>query len=953
MCKNILRARTLDVEVKVPHQDERETTKDFSHTNPYLYGNGSMAARFFALTLTLVFVIEFFIMAVMNVYFPLPTLAHSLLDAFLLVFLLFPALYFFILRPLSLQIRDERRQADKMFSDLKESEERFSRIAEHSPDIILRWNPVTGMEYANPALEKITGYAPEEVLGNMGFLASKLHTEDMSAFIETMQSIGAKGETVKAAEFRMFAKDGSIIWLDARFVPLWDENGELVAAEVVARTITGKKNGEELLRKQTEQLSVVSDALKNYLDTGNLKEASACLLQNTLKQTQSAYGCIGFLTNDNVLRILVHEGVQWDAKENLGFYENAVKTYQDVGYLEFHNFKSLFGTALTSGEAVISNEPKKDARFGGLPPGHPALDAFLGVPIKKGADVVGMIGLANKPGGYTGQDSDDISIIAQAAGILFNDHRRWENETALENERKKVANKMARLFSAVEQTADVIMITNKDGMIEYVNASFESLTVYRKDEVAGKTPAILKSGKHDRLFYENFWNTILSGKVYRGEFINRKKNGELYTSYKTVTPIRDEDGKITHFVGVDKDVTEKKHEEENLEKMARLESLGVLAGGIAHDFNNILTAILGNVSFAKLTLNAQSKTYDLLDEAEKASLRAKDLARQLLTFSKGGEPIKVVTSVVSLVQDAAHFAARGANVRCAFSIPEDLWLCEVDEGQISQVIQNIVLNAEQAMPDGGKIMIGGENVVVEENDTLPLKSGNYVRLSIQDEGIGIPKECLDRIFEPYFTTKKEGSGLGLATTYSIIKKHNGHIVVDSQPGYGTTFAIYFPACAQYTRVPQSATNAHLVAGGYGKILVMDDEASIRTLLEEMLEFLGYEAVFAADGAQAVDVFKKTKEENAAFDAVILDLTIPGGMGGKDAVKLLLEIDPKVKAIVSSGYSDNPVMADYKNHGFTAVMEKPYDMEKFGEVLKSVIGKNSKMSRGARKDNGNK
>ncbi len=321
-------------------------------------------------------------------------------------------------------------------------------------------------------------------------------------------------------------------------------------------------------------------------------------------------------------------------------------------------------------------------------------------------------------------------------------------------------------------------------------------------------------------------------------------------------------------------------------------------------------------------------------EAERASVKAKDLTQQLLTFSKGGAPVKKTTALTGLLRDSASFSLRGSNVRCKLSIPDDLWHVEVDEGQINQVINNLIINADQAMPEGGTIRVMAENITLSDQYVLPLKSGNYIKISIEDQGVGIPKEHLSKIFAPYFSTKNEGSGLGLAISFSIIKNHDGYISVASQLGIGTTFYIYLPASQKEILIIQDDEESPIV--GKGRVLIMDDEDSVRDVAGEMLKSIGYEVEFARDGDEAIELYKKAKELGQPFDAVILDLTVPGGMGGKEAVRKLIELDPKVKAVVSSGYSTDPVMADFRQYGFKSIVAKPYMVKELREKKKKVI-----------------
>lgn len=392
-------------------------------------------------------------------------------------------------------------------------------------------------------------------------------------------------------------------------------------------------------------------------------------------------------------------------------------------------------------------------------------------------------------------------------------------------------------------------------------------------------------------------------------------------------PIRGEDGNITGHMGTMEEITELRQARQEMLKTQKLESLGVLAGGIAHDFNNILTAILGNISLARMQLHDAVKTAKRLAEAENAASRAKDLTQQLLTFARGGEPVKKAIEAGALLKEAAGFAMHGSSVRCEFDLANDLWTVEVDEGQLSQVIHNLIINAVQAMPDGGTITIGAVNY-----RSIP-EGQRCVRISVADTGTGIPEQHLQRIFDPYFTTKQQGSGLGLATCYSIIKKHGGTIMVESILGKGSTFYLSLPA-SELSMTVEPVFQSDL-AFGVGRVLVMDDEEPVRETLQAMLEALGYTAECTENGAEAVELYRQRKEEGTPFAVVILDLTIPGGVGGKEAITMLLDIEPGVKAVVSSGYSTDPIMGNYREHGFSAVLSKPFQVQEMSRVLQEL------------------
>ncbi len=413
----------------------------------------------------------------------------------------------------------------------------------------------------------------------------------------------------------------------------------------------------------------------------------------------------------------------------------------------------------------------------------------------------------------------------------------------------------------------------------------------------------------------------------------RKDRSIIWTSIRA-RPIFNNYGKLVRLDGILEDISERKRREEDLIKVEKLESIGALAGGIAHDFNNLLTAVLGNVSVTKLNIHNDQKALKRLAEAEKACLKAKGLTQQLLAFAKGGQPIKTTASVYDLIKDASNLPLRGSNVGLEINVNQRTWPIIVDEGQIGQVISNIVLNAQQAMTEGGTIEIEAKNKVVSQGDPSGLTPGKYVRIGIRDHGPGIPEENLNKIFDLYFTTKPKGSGLGLATAFVILNNHGGAITVESKQGVGTTFHLFLPASEEEVKVTEKTEGRVLT--GKGRVLLMDDEEAIRDLAGDMLNMLGYSVQVAKDGYECLEMYRRAQESCDPFDAVILDLTVPGGMGGGMTIKKLMEIDPQVKAIVSSGYSDDPIMANFYECGFKGVIPKPYDVVEVSRALDAVI-----------------
>ena len=419
------------------------------------------------------------------------------------------------------------------------------------------------------------------------------------------------------------------------------------------------------------------------------------------------------------------------------------------------------------------------------------------------------------------------------------------------------------------------------------------------------------------------------------EWTHKKLHGDNF--FATVLLNRVEVENKTFLQARVSDITEKRKAEEELLKMRKLKSIGTLAGGIAHDFNNVLLGIFGNIALAKREIKEDHPAYSLILEAEKAMNRATSLTNQLLTFAKGGTPIKQTIKMSDIIKDISRFTLSGSNVKPVITIPQKGWLTEADKGQIEQVVSNLIINADQAMPEGGNLYITLENIVITKKALPHLNEGKYVKITIRDEGTGISHQHLDHIFDPYFTTKQTGNGLGLATTYSIINKHNGYIGVSSILGKGTTFTLYLPASfSQKSQGAATTVTKIPLPNEKGKALVMDDEVCIRKLTEKMLIRNGFSVETAKDGRQAIDKYKESMKKNTPFDIVLMDLTIPGGMGGKETIKKLLKIDPEAKVIVFSGYSKDPIIADYANYGFKGRLTKPFKLETLKQELSRVM-----------------
>jgi PAS domain S-box-containing protein len=533
--------------------------------------------------------------------------------------------------------------------------------------------------------------------------------------------------------------------------------------------------------------------------------------------------------------------------------------------------------------------------------------------------------------GYAIKDENDK--VSRITGIAEDITARKQAEEALSREKE-------RLAVTLRSIGDAVITTDRDGRIVLMNLIAEQLTGWGEADAVGRQLMDVLRIENEQTGEpcESPVDKVLaSGQIVglANHTILVARDGQRYTVADSGAPIKNLDDQIIGVVLVFRDITAQERTEAELLKMEKLKSIGILAGGIAHDFNNFLTGIIGNLSLAKLNLQPRDPVLRSLNEMEKAAMRAKELTRQLLTFSKGGEPVKRIANIAVLAREAVQFALRGSNVRCRFDLADDLMVAEVDEGQIAQVIHNLTINAIQAMPNGGTVWIRGANLSLAQGNPFALLPRNYVQVAVEDNGTGIHPDHSQKVFDPYFTTKQKGSGLGLAVAYNIVAKHDGRLTVKSELGEGTTFTIFLPAST--VSPTRHSEKREEIVSGQGRVLVMDDEDYIRELAAAMLTKLGYEVELAEDGQTAVNLYRKAIHEGRPFDAVILDLTVPGGMGGKEAISHLVDMDQKVRAIVSSGYSNDPVMSNYTAYGFLGVVHKPYLLQEMSQMLKSVIG----------------
>jgi PAS domain S-box/PAS domain S-box len=508
--------------------------------------------------------------------------------------------------------------------------------------------------------------------------------------------------------------------------------------------------------------------------------------------------------------------------------------------------------------------------------------------------------------------------------VMFDDitERRTAEDSLRESEE--------RFSKAFKTSPYAYMIGDmKDSTILEVNDAFTTISGFTREEALASSTLSLKIwvNEEDR---QRMVTTLRDGlTVERMETQLRAKNGDIMTVLLFAQVVQL--GQKICIISIIENITVRKRLEEMVQQTAKLESLGILAGGIAHDFNNLLTGIYGYMDLAR-SVSKDPRLTEYFEAMLATMKRAKSLTLQLLTFSKGGSPVQKITPLLPFIQDTAQFALSGSNISCHFSLAEDLWPCNIDKDQIAQVIDNIVINAQQAMPDGGTIEINAANVSFGEKKHPMLAQGDYVKVSIKDFGIGIPKEIMPRIFDPFYSTKLKGHGLGLATCHSIMSRHGGYIDVESEPGKGSTFHLYLPASsgAVVAKAPKVSTHK-----GNGTIIVMDDEAIVRDTFRQMLELLGYTVICKNTGMEVVEFFINETAKRP-ITAMIFDLTVPGGMGGMEAVKEIRKLNKKIPIFVASGYADNSVMKDPAEYGFTASISKPFTISDLSELLNKYL-----------------
>ncbi len=807
-------------------------------------------------------------------------------------------------RPFALSTRRDLTEQRRTEQALQESERTFLALAEQSPAMIFI-NQGGKVVYANPACVNQMGYSRGDFYSD-GFDFMNLIDPDSHRVIRDAFRRHREGEEVQPIEYALRTKSGerreaiiSTRLIDFRggkaILGVITDITERKRAE--AEIENYRRNLERLVEERTAELAASEKKFRAVVDSSAIgismisPEMKILMLNAQMRRW--------FPAIDTDAAPLCYRAFNRPPREAPCSYCPTILTLRDGQVHE-----------------AVTETPAGDTVVNYRIISSPITDA--------GGKVVAAIEMV-----------DEITSRRRTEEELERYRRRLED---LVRERTDELRRSEEIFRiAAQSSSDLIYnwdipggrlewLGNIDRALGYDSGEFPRTLEAWEGALHPEDRARVAAALRDHLERRREWDQ---------EYRVRAKDGSYRHWQDHGTALWAEDGSALRMIGCCTDVTEKRQMEAEILKAQKLDSVGLLAGGIAHDFNNILTGILGHLSLGHLMAPANSKIAQALAEAEKSCLRAKALTQQLLTFSRGGAPVKRVGDLTALLRESAEFVLHGSRLERRIDVPDDLWPVDMDEGQISQVINNILLNAVQATNGGGVLAIRAANLVLDSATGLPLPPGPYVVVEIADQGAGIRPEHLCRVFDPYFTTKQKGSGLGLAIAYSIVKSHGGLISVDSEIGRGTTFVIRLPASPGAERSPEVEADLPPRQGS-GRILVVDDEETVRGVAAEILSHLGYEPETARGSSEAIALYAERRKGGTPFAAVIMDLTIPGDLDGVAAAAKIRELDPVAKIIVSSGYAVSPVMADSAAHGFAGAIAKPYKIKDLSEVLGKAL-----------------
>lgn len=798
-----------------------------------------------------------------------------------------------------------KRRADQ----LQQSEERFRGLFEHAVEGVYENAAEGGFRSVNPAMARMLGFArPEDLLSlpaeeTARFYVSPTRRAEFFAALAT-------GDHVSNFESEVRRADGTTIWISENVRAKRDAQGRLVSLQGFVSDITARKQAEGLLRASEQRYREL------------FQHSPVAILEIDSRATITKLrGLRAAGVTDLAVWMAANPGEAAAIVGHIPVIGLNTAALHILGAATMEDVRANLGRILTP-EAF---EMRRKA----------LLMVWEGRNVAEGETrIVALDGTPRTVYQRWWVPVDGERLMIERTQLAFVDLTQVRSaESALAAERE-------RLSVTLRAMTEGVITTDTAGIVRFMNEAAGELTGWKPAAAVGRPiedVCALSAEKTGRAIMAPVASALSADRPVDlpPQTLLRPRLGPVRAVEGRCAPMHDLTGRGIGVVLVVRDVTSRSRLEGELLRASKLESVGVLAGGIAHDFNNLLAIVMGNLQLALLDPPTAASGGRWLQEAERGTIRARELTQQLLTFAKGGEPVRTAVRLTDVVREAAEFALHGAAVRCEFSLAAEVRAADADKGQIGQVVQNLVLNAVQAMPDGGIIRIALQNdTIVEGGAALPLAPGDYIKLSVTDAGQGIAPEHLARIFEPFFTTKELGTGLGLATVYSVVQKHRGHVTVESEIGRGTAFHLWLPAARTEPMTPVASVASMEPLNG--RVLLMDDEEPIRDMTTTLLERLGLEATVTCDGGEAVKQYVLAQMAGRPFDVVIMDLTVPGAMGGAAAMKEILKIDPNARGIVSSGYSSDPIMADFREHGFRGSVPKPYRVGDFAQTLREVL-----------------
>lgn len=890
-------------------------------------------------------------------------------------------------------------EATLLSKQLLSSEERLRMIIESVPTILTSTSTSDATGYfITPSVERITGYPIQKFLERPSFWFEIVHPEDLDQVVRNYQNSRTQKKALDH-EYRILTRNGQICWLLERITPVLDEQGNILRFDGIAEDITERKQAEEAIirseeiyRKAIENASGVpyhlryEDGKYDFIGAGfealvgypaesfafkdfqkivqeiivtepnapqDAYEYGRQFRQGKYPQYRADFRIITPTGEEKWLSdcsVPIHDKTTGKIIGSLGILQDITerkKTEQELRQSQaryaslFNNaMVGLYRTRITDGKVLECND--RFARMFGYESRQQCLDMMYSKPHyvdeNRRKILLNLLQQQDQAEDYEAQffRSDGSLFWGRYSARINREEDYVEGIMTDITEEKTAEEARTQLAIVIEQAAESVMITDTGGNILYVNPAFERYSGYSRNEVIGKNPRILKSGKHDEQFYKDLWDTLLRGEVWTGRLTNRRKDGTFYEVEGTISSIRDSSGKIVNFVAARRDVTKEVALEHQLRHAQKMEAIGQLAAGIAHDFNNLLTGILGNIGL--IEMGNPEETPALLGEAKKAAFRAAELVSQLLTFSRRRLMQPKYLDLNDLIANLLKMLQRfiRENIQLDFIPGQNIGTIHADPGQIEQVLINLCVNARDAMPEGGRLAIETESVNVNASfcQSHPwAKPGDYVLLRISDNGQGMDSHTLNHVFEPFFTTKEvgKGTGLGLAAVYGIVKQHGGMIHVYSEINKGTTFKIYLPIISRSIE-SSIITEQPPIRPGKETILLAEDEEMIRSLVKRILESYGYTVLLAEDGREALRIFK---EDPTLIDLVLLDVVMPR-LGGYGAYLRMREIRPDLKVIFSSGHMAGARKSDVSEIEGLPMIPKPYNPEDLARTVRDVL-----------------